>query len=291
MSIHPNEHSKSFKKADHYVYYAPMHHHGIALIASHCIALRTTLSCYLYSTFDLTLLALPNPTAHWAPHCISVRSNQRTSRSSRFYWLHCALASGTHLQYFAVNTHYQKYKVKRLAKESLPWKTHGCQCWRIRNHRIVSVTLRCWSGTSTSSLPKLSLGNTRIPERLRCWNSLQTRVSNMAKANRSSKARSRWSFHYNYKRECMFNQQNIKNTECSWFMHIQLSIHDSSAKLFTLFVLLPPRLLWSLDRLTVAQSCFGVTKELSLNVFVSFSQPPAQDLNPSLAFLGLFWCA
>ena len=203
MSIHPtniqNHSKRPTNTKPHHVYYVPMRHHGIDSIDS--IALHRTshnsiMLPLLHLRPYLTRPAQPYTTLDTTLH--SVRSNQRTSRSSTFYWLHCALASGTHLQYFAVNTHYQKYKVKRLAKESLPWKTHGCQCWRIKNHRIVSATLRCWSGTSTSSLPKLSLGNTRIPERLRCWNSLQSRVSKMAKANHSSKARSRWSFLYKW---------------------------------------------------------------------------------------------
>lgn len=138
------------------------------------------------------------------------------------------------------------------------WKTHGYQCWTIRNHRIVSARLRCWSGTSTSNLPKSSLGNngnTTIVERLRCCNSLQIRVSTVQVKQGPGEV-SFWLYDICDK----FNQQNLTNTECSWFMHIISNSCARLAKLFTFFVLLPPRLLWSLDRLNVTQFCCRVTK-------------------------------
>ena len=72
MSIHPNEHSKSFKKADKHQTSSPWD--SIDSIALHRTPHNSIVLLLLHLGPDLTLLALPNPTPHWAPHCISVRS-------------------------------------------------------------------------------------------------------------------------------------------------------------------------------------------------------------------------
>lgn len=112
--IHPNEHSKSFKKADKHQTSSPWH--SIDSIALH--------SAQLYSvtfTPPWTLPYSPCPTLHHIGHHIAFPWHQIKEHDTHRHSIGCT--SQLHLvpiyRICSVYTHCQKYKVKRLAKESL----------------------------------------------------------------------------------------------------------------------------------------------------------------------------